>query len=116
MRIVVQPEKREWKELLQRPYVDNTAVIDKVKHILEAVKNEGDEALIRFTKNFDGVELEQLQVSNAEIEEAMAAVPQELQDAIQMAKNNIETFHKAQLKTPQKITTAAGVECWQKSV
>ena len=116
MRIVVQPQKQEWKRLLQRPYVDNTAVVDKVKDILEAVKKKGDEAIVRFTKNFDGVELEHLLVTDAEINEAIADVPQELQQAIQVAKNNIEIFHKAQIKTPQKITTIAGVECWQKSV
>jgi len=116
MEIVPQPKRNQWKDLLQRPYVDNSAVIDKVKAIVDAVKKDGDEALLNFTKKFDGVDLLQIQITEKEVEEAMAAVPQALKNAIQAAKKNIETFHAAQLKAPKKITTTDGVECWQKSV
>src|SRR5918993_1123125 len=108
MTIVEQPDKKEWKKLLQRPYVDNTAVMDKVKAILERVKQEGDEALRTFTNQFDGINIDQIQVSEAEIKEAIELVPQALKNAIQAAKKNIETFHHTQLKSPQKITTISG--------
>ena len=116
MKIVVQPERKDWKALLQRPYVDNGAVLQKVKAILDAVKGEGDDAVKRFSKQFDQFELESLVVPEAEIENAIALVPDTLKSAIQHAKRNIEIFHAAQLTKPAVVSMADGIACWQKSV
>lgn len=67
--------------------------IEKVKPIIEAVRREGDEAVIRFTKEFDGVELEQLKVSEEEFDEAYDAVDDSLIDALEVARENIHRFH-----------------------
>lgn len=116
MTIVVQPPKQDWFNLLQRPYVDNSAVIQKVEKIVSTVKKEGDAALKKLAKEFDGVDLQALQVTQQEIAEAASQVSDDLKSAIQQAKSNIEIFHKAQLLEYKKITTVAGVECWQKAV
>lgn len=116
MKTVVQPDRKDWKALLQRPYIDNSAVLDRVKSIVELVKQKGDAALHQLAKELDGVDLETLMVSQQEIEEAIEVVDESLKKAIQQAKENIETFHRAQLKPLQKILTTKGVECWQKSV
>ena len=116
MKIVIQPDRKDWKTLLQRPYTDNAIVIDRVKGIIKDVKQKGDVALYQLAKELDGVELETLLISPSEIEEAIVVVPESLKKAIQQAKENIEIFHRAQIKQPQKITTTQGVECWQKSV
>lgn len=116
MNIIYQPQKKEWKALLQRPYVDNATVLQQVQSILAAVKGEGDAAIKRFSKQFDGVELNQLQVPVAEIAAAEKEISEDLKKAIQQAKSNIETFHQAQLPQVKKLETMPGVTCWQKAV
>jgi histidinol dehydrogenase len=116
MKIVINPDKKDWKELLQRPYVDNTAVMDSVRAILNAVSQHGDEALWSFTKKFDGVELKSFSVSDEELAEGVHGVSDELKAAIQQAKENIETFHKEQLKEGEPIETMPGIQCWRKSI
>ena len=67
--------------------------IEKVKPIVEAVKREGDKAVIRFTRDFDGVELDSLRVTEDEFEKAYDAVDDDLIDALEVAKENIYRFH-----------------------
>jgi len=116
MKVVINPYKKDWKELLQRPYVDNTAVMNSVQAILNAVKQHGDEALWSFTKKFDGVELKSFSVSDEELNEASNNVSEELKTAIHQAKENIEVFHKKQLKQEEVIETMPGIQCWRRSI
>ncbi len=67
--------------------------IEKVKPIVEAVKREGDKAVIRFTRDLDGVELDSLRVTEDEFEKAYDAVDDGLIDALEVAKENIYRFH-----------------------
>ena len=86
MKIISNPEKKDWKELLQRPYADNTAVLQTVNEILNEVKKNGDVALKEFSKKFNGVTVEELRVSHEEIAKAGESLPAELKAAIQQAK------------------------------
>src|SRR5215218_3424904 len=97
MQIINNPDRKDWKQLVQRPYVDNTAVLNSVQTILNAVKQHRDEAVWSFTKKFDGVELKNFTVSADEIDRAPSFIPEELKKAIQQAVANITTFHRAQL-------------------
>lgn len=110
------PERSAWVELCERPTFDPTTFAERVQTIMQQVKAEGDKALLELTARFDGAELADLKVSEAEIAEAVALVSDELKEAIQLAKSNIERFHAAQLTGPQIIETAPGVKCWRKSV
>ncbi|HZJ88461.1 MAG TPA: histidinol dehydrogenase, partial [Sphaerochaeta sp.] len=69
----------------------------------------------RYTERFDGPLLTTLRVSDAEIEEAAAAVPSELQTALQEAKRRIENFHRAQLGEGEYLKED-GVALWRKIV
>lgn len=75
--------------------------IDRVKPIIEAVKNRGDEALIEFTEKFDKVKLKSIKVSDDEIDEAYELVDDDLVDALELAKRNIEKFHS--ITSPQDL-------------
>ncbi len=75
--------------------------IEKVKPIVNAVRERGDEALIEFTEKFDGVKLESIQVAEEEVEEAYEVVDDGLIDALETAKENIEKFHF--ITAPQEI-------------
>jgi histidinol dehydrogenase len=116
MQVFINPNKKEWKKLLQRPYADNTSVLPSVEMIIKEVRQKGDEALREFAKKFDGVELDGLQVSSQEMKEADRELPEELKSAIRQAMKNIEAFHARQLSGVEVIETMPGIQCWRKSV
>jgi histidinol dehydrogenase len=116
MQVIKNPDRKEWKVLLQRPYVDNRSVLESVQQILNAVKQHGDEALKSFTKKFDGVELERFKVREEEIAQAKEQVSKKLKDAIGQAQLNIEKFHRSQLSSTEVVETMNGVQCWRKNV
>lgn len=116
MRIVRYPESEVWKKILERPHTDITALNGVVDDILEDVRNNGDEAVLRCEMRFDGVSLQSLAVTEGEIENAVRSVDAELKEAIELAHSNIERFHMAQRTTEHKVETMPGVSCWQKSV
>jgi histidinol dehydrogenase len=87
-----------------------------VTEILDDVKLNGDNALRRCTKQFDNVEIENFRVSEAEFAEAERSISDELKQAIQTAKANIEKFHCSQIEEIKRVETTEGVVCWRKSV
>ena len=101
---------------MQRPYVDNSAVVSTVGKILHEVQQNGDEALRKFTYTFDDFSLDTFEVSEQDLRNGERLVPENLKAAILQAKENIETFHKRQIATPEIIETMSGVQCWRKSV
>ncbi|MBW6409181.1 histidinol dehydrogenase [Clostridium weizhouense] len=101
-------------ELQRREEVEQSKVIDIVTEILSKVKNEGDKALINFTKEFDKVELKDLEVSQKELEECFNKVEEEFIKALQEAKINIEDYHKKQKQSGFIITKEMGVYLGQK--
>lgn len=116
MKIVIYPKKDEWQELLQRPAMEQLSLEKKVKKILEKVKAGGDKTVKKMTKEFDGIKIKNLLVSEKEIHEAINLVPEELKEAITIAKKNITAFHTLQLQQEQSIETMPGVTCWRRSV
>ena len=91
--------KKQLEGVLNRGGEDLEEVEGLVKVILEDVKVKGDEAVIEFTRRFDGVDLSpsQLRVSQAEIDEAYEKLPREDFDALTVASDRIESFHRRQL-------------------
>jgi histidinol dehydrogenase len=116
MQIISNPVKAQWKELLQRPYVDNSSVLVSVQSILNEVRQKGDTAIKELTQKFDGVFLNDFTVNSKEIADAKNQLTVELKAAIQQAKQNIETFHQAQQSGVATIETMPGIQCWRKSV
>jgi histidinol dehydrogenase len=96
--------------------MDSSQLYKPVRAILDEVKAQGDQALFDFTERFDKVKLDQLAVSQAEIDEAVKLVPEALQQAIQQAKANISAFHQSQREPIQRIESMPGVVCWRKSI
>ncbi len=115
MQKVLYPTKDTWSELLKRPVFDATSLEARVVPILQSVKEKGDTALKAMTHKFDGVELQTILVSKEELAEANSLVSQELKDAIEIARVNIEQFHASQQASVSKIETTKGVICWRES-
>ncbi|CAZ98650.1 histidinol dehydrogenase [Zobellia galactanivorans] len=113
MKKIYSPDRSEWNRILERPTQTVADIEQTVEAIFKEVRANGDATLRKYTEKFDGVVLENIVVSEDEIEEASALVSQELKDAIQLAKNNIEVFHKAQKTSKVSVETANGVQCWQ---
>ncbi|HEX7056345.1 MAG TPA: histidinol dehydrogenase [Bacilli bacterium] len=67
-----------------------------VREIIETVRAEGDGALIRYAEQFDKVKINQLRVSNEEIEAAYAQVDAPFLAAIRKAAANIRAYHERQ--------------------
>ncbi|HEX2554359.1 MAG TPA: histidinol dehydrogenase [Microvirga sp.] len=82
-----------------------------VRAIIEAVTTRGDEALIAYTSRFDGLDLTPatLRVSDAEIDAAEAQCPPAALDALRLARERIETYHRAQKPQDSTTTDALGV-------
>jgi histidinol dehydrogenase len=116
MNTIILPEKESWNELCKRPGLPGKELEMVVKGIITRVKSEGDKAVRYFSGKYDGMVPENLKVSPGEILESQAHIPQSLKDAINIAKNNIESFHSAQLKVEPPVETIKGVRCWRKSV
>lgn len=116
MNIFENPDRSTWKELTQRPQIDNLSLTDTVKQVLEEVKNKGDEAILAYTQKFDGVTLDSLLVSEEELRESETLLSADLKAAIKHAADNIKTFHTHQILHSEIIQTMPGIECWRKSV
>ncbi|SNR36813.1 histidinol dehydrogenase [Lutibacter flavus] len=113
MKTSINPPKNEWLALLERPTQTIESIEETVTAIFDDVKRNGNDGIKRYTSIFDGVELDELFVSEEEIIEAEKLVSNELKDAIAIAKRNIENFHAAQKTDKVAIETTEGVECWQ---
>lgn len=113
MKTVLNPKKSTWESILKRPTQSIEDIENTVNQIFQDVQKNGDFAVSKYTSIFDGVELETLQVFSEEINDAIAAIPEAMKSAIQMAKKNIEKFHSAQQTNSVAIETTKGVICWE---
>lgn len=113
MNKIINPPKTEWVTILKRPTQTIEAVENTVISIFDDVRRNGDDGVKRYTAIFDGVELNNLCVTEEEISVAEKLVSKELKEAIQKAKINIEKFHLAQKTAKVFAETVEGVECWQ---
>ncbi|SDZ86790.1 histidinol dehydrogenase [Arachidicoccus rhizosphaerae] len=116
MNTFIEPERSQWESLVSRPTLDNLSLVDKVSAVLKAVKSEGDEAILRYTQEFDQVSLSEFSVSAEELEKAATLISTDLKNAIQIAASNIEAFHAKQSQDIPAMETQPGVSCWRKSV
>src|SRR5690554_1499678 len=113
MQKITNPEIGSWDIILKRPTVQIDDIESTVTEVFNEVRTKGDVALNKYTSLFDGVQLQTIPVSELEIERANQAVEEPLKKAIEVAKNNILAFHKAQKTQRIEVQTTAGVNCWQ---
>lgn len=116
MQIIRNPKRSEWAGMLERPHIDVSALRETVLGVLNDVREGGDEAVKKYEKKFDKVELESLAVSDEEMAEAEALVSDELKNALNAACENIKRFHASQKAVCPRVETSSGVTCWQKAV
>ena len=94
---------------LTKPRGSHADVSASVREILEAVRTEGDEALLRFTERFDHVRLDSLQVTQEEWDEGLEKVDEAFMDILRQAAENIRRYHEQQRRQNYMITGEDGV-------
>ncbi|KAH6915376.1 histidinol dehydrogenase-domain-containing protein [Coprinopsis sp. MPI-PUGE-AT-0042] len=103
------PEQRA--QLLRRPVLNSTQMIDKVKPIVDQVRTQGDKALLELTAKFDRAQLDSTVIFPPYAPESMQLDPA-VRNAIDVAYSNIHKFHKAQTSdVVLKVETMPGVVC-----
>ncbi len=113
MQIINNPNKNTWRDILKRPTQTVGDIEGIVNEVFNEVRKKGDDAIKKYTEKFDGIALDNNVVTETEIKQAIAQVPQNLQNAIKQAKQNIEAFHRAQKTQKVEVETTNGVQCWQ---
>jgi histidinol dehydrogenase len=114
MKIINNPDHARWPQLCQRPQLELEFLESAVKNVLVRVRKSGDAALKEFTLQFDKVSLDNIAVTETEIDAAVNSLSSSLKAAILSAAKNIETFHAAQKRPMSFIETMPGVTCWRK--
>lgn len=94
--------------------ISATGVEDIVSGIIEDVKINKDKALYKYCEKFDNTITDNLEVSEAELEEAFNSVDEHFIDVIKKAKENIFDYHKHQVKNSFVIAEKNGVVLGQK--
>lgn len=108
--------KAEWDEILKRPMFDVSQLTASVSQILADIRQNGIQAIQKYTEKFDGVFIQKFTLSESEFAEAASSLNPELKRAIEVAANNILKFHQAQMPETKRVETMPGVVCWQKPV
>jgi len=110
---IINPQPDQWENLCQRPELPTLDLQELVQQVFSDVERNGDSAVKKYTSLFDGAAIDNIKVTNEQITEGAQSVSEELMQAIQLAKGNIEKFHASQKEQKKIIETTPGVECWR---
>ncbi|MGP9802364.1 histidinol dehydrogenase [Rheinheimera sp. NSM] len=111
-----QLSKSEQQAALARPELaDSASLSGQVRTIIDSVRRQGDEALIAYSRQFDGLSANPLRLSvETKLVQLNKLLPQR-KAAIELAYDNIRKFHAAQLPRDIEVETSVGVVCQLKS-
>jgi histidinol dehydrogenase len=101
--------RRALADLLPPPVDEQERTADAVAAIIAEVRSGGDEALRALTARFDKVEIDDLRVSDEEVRAALARVPAELQEALDVAHDRILAYHAHEAGDPPDDLSSGGI-------
>ena len=107
-------EKLDPARLLRRDAQAEADVSAAVDDVIETVRTRGDEALRDYTRRFDGAELTDLRVTEAEIQAAWEATDADFRQTLELAAENIRTFHSRQIHSDFVLTREGGIVMGQR--
>ena len=110
---IIKLEDHKDQEVFQRSKLDAESVMDTVKNILAAVKENGDIAIRQYTEKFDRADLKVLRVDDEVINNSILNLDDRLIKALKKAAHNIAKFHKAQIPDEWMIEVDEGVMAGQ---
>ena len=102
--------------LEERAVALDAELLKQVSAIVDDVRVRGDEALVEYTRRFDGVELEafELRVSEETLRRSAAKADKEVVEALRVAITNVRAFHERQVEQSWEIASADGVRLGQR--
>ena len=106
---ILQFDRLAPEDILNRDIQAEEDVSAAVDAVLAEVKAKGDAALKAYTKQFNGVELEDLQVSEAELDAAWKGLDPEFIRTLELAAENIRRFHEQQVHKDFVLTDQPGI-------
>ena len=109
-------DKLENREEIFSILTEKPNVSEIVKEIIENVKNNGDKALKFYTEKFDKAKLDDLKVSNKEIEEAISLVEPKFIEILKKAAKNIRDFHEKQKREGFELKKENGIIVGQRVI
>lgn len=115
MKKFIDPQKRDWPALIQRPVATKETLDLLVDEIFNAVEQDGDKGVMKYNQLYDKTDSPIRKTQPEIIEQAGDLLPEDLKAAIRMAAANIECFHATQAEIPAKTETTQGVTCWRES-
>jgi histidinol dehydrogenase len=113
MNIIINPEYQQFESICQRPSANQQHLMSAVQTIFDEIQRKGDQALFEYTKKYDNVIMNSTVIPD---EEEQVEISLELKQAIQVAYQNIKTFHEAQRPGEYSISTMSGITCSQKPI
>ncbi|MCF0259447.1 MAG: histidinol dehydrogenase [Erysipelotrichaceae bacterium] len=117
LKAIDKENRQELKEyLLSRSAGISPEILLKTSEIIEDVRTGRDQALKKYTLQFDGVDLKDLQVSQAEIEEAAAKADPAFRQALENAAANIRAFHELQKQDGYRLEKEMGIFLGQRVI
>jgi len=107
----IKPNSKELIKLYDRGIDVKKSIRDKVTKIIDDVRLRGDDALIKYTRQFDQIKLKarQLKVATGEINGAYQNMDPNLVSSLKIAIENVTQFYKKQLKKSWKIKDKDGI-------
>ena len=107
----IKPNSKELIKLYDRGIDVKKSIRDKVTKIIDDVKLRGDDALLKYTRQFDNIKLKprQLKVATGEINGAYQDMDPNLVSSLKVAIENVTQFYKKQLKKSWKIKDKEGI-------
>ncbi|MBK6935938.1 MAG: histidinol dehydrogenase [Chitinophagaceae bacterium] len=116
IKVFTNPAIKSWSGIIKRPVTDTASFEKSVRKILKKVEKKGDQALHKYSKDFDRIKIKTFRAGKEEINGAAGQLTDELKTAILQAKENIFRFHKRQKEANKKMETMPGVTCWRRPV
>ena len=102
------------EEILDRTEEETVDVTDIVADIIDTVRQKGDQALLEYAKKFDQADLNNLVVTQEEIDEALASIDTYFIETLKQARDNIQLYHEKQLRTGYELQKEDGIVLGQK--
>jgi histidinol dehydrogenase len=112
---IIKFSQKKLDKIYSRYYSNRSLVERRVRKILEDVKKNGDEAVVKYTEKFDKVKLNprQLKVSESEVNGAYQNIDPQFIQCLKVAIENVNRFYKKQIKKSWKVKDADGVKLQQ---
>lgn len=115
MKTINNPPPEKWQNLAKRPIMRQEELMKTVEKMFSDILRKGDKAVLEYGRKFDFPNQEKIIVDKETIEAVSGNISEQLKQAIELARKNIETFHLSQQEEPQKVETSPGVVCWRES-